>query len=186
MRLLRVAFLLACLACLAVVLVNGVWEGRLTRINHTWIVDLDRAPVWAPPEMPTYQRFATTFEGSDDFPAESMGGLAIERVLGIEEMALALLFHLWMLTVLAGLLYLLLRTGRRDLVLHLALFAGIGLTSSAVLCLGVWLAFGGWGPPAPTLFAALGLAVGLRAGFVSWRRRSAADAHSSATFLDEP
>lgn len=183
MRLLRFGFLLT---CFAMVLVNGVWQGRLTRMNHTWIVDLGRAPVWAPPEVPRYERFAREFKGSDDFPAEAATGLTIERVLGVEWMAVSLLLHLWLLTVVGGLLYLVLRRERRDPVLHLALFTGLGMTASAAACFGVWLTFGGWGPPAPLLFAALGVAAGLPAGIASWRRLGAADTHSRATLIDEP
>jgi hypothetical protein len=71
------------------------------------------------------------------------------------------------------LLYLAMRGERRDLTLHLALSAGIGLTAGAVACIGLWFLFGGWGPPAPEFFGGPGLVVGVVGGLASFKRDSA-------------
>jgi hypothetical protein len=167
---LRWVLLLACLGCVALVALNGRWEGRLTRGNHTWIVDLGRAPVWVPPSDPTYARFREDFKESEGFPAEGSPGLTVQRVLKLDWMAVDLLLYLWPVTVVGGLLYLAVRGERRDLILHLGLAAGIGLTAGAAACIGLWLLFGGWGPPAPEFFGGLGLVAGIVVGLVSFKR----------------
>ena len=167
---LRWVFLLACLGCVAVVAWNGRWEGRLTRGNHTWIVDLDRTPVWTPPPDPSYARFQKDFKESQSFPAEETPDLAIRRALKLDWMAVDLLVYLWPVSVVAGLLYLATRGTRRDLILHLGLSAGIGLSAGAAACMGLWLLFGGWGPPVPEFFGGLGLVVSLVAGLASFKR----------------
>ncbi|HTU20910.1 MAG TPA: hypothetical protein VMG10_22855 [Gemmataceae bacterium] len=75
-----------------------------------------------------------------------------------------LLLYLWSVTAASGLLYLALRRERRDLILHLGLWAGIGLTAAATACIALWLMIGGWGPPAPEFFGGLGLVVGVIVG----------------------
>jgi hypothetical protein len=167
---LRWIFLVACLGAAAIVACNGRWEGRLTLENTTWIVGLGRAPVWAPPPDPPYARFQEDFKDSEGFPAEGMPGITIQRVLKLDWMAVDLLLYLWAVTVASGLLYLAMRGERRDPILHLGLFAGIGLTAGAAACIGLWLLFGGWGPPDPELFGGLGLAVGLIVGLGSLKR----------------
>ena len=167
MRALRRIFVLACLGCVGLVASNGRWEGRLTRVTHTWIVDLGRAPIWAPPPEPSYATFEKDFKASEGFPAEGTPGLTITRVLKTDWMAVDVLLYLWAVTLAAGLLYLATRRANRDLVLHLALSAGIGLSAAAVACGALWLSFGGWGPPAPALFGGLGLIAGIVGGFVS-------------------
>jgi hypothetical protein len=167
---LRWIFLVACLGSAALVAWSGRWEGRLTLGNHTWIVDLGRAPVWAPPPDPPYARFQEDFKESERFPTEGTPGITIQRVLKLDWMAVDLLLYLWAVTVASGLLYLATRGERRDLILHLGLSAGIGLTAGAAACIGLWLMFGGWGPPFPEFFGGLGLVGGVVAGLGSFRR----------------
>src|SRR5262245_4182605 len=106
MRSLRWVVLLACLGSIALVTWNGRWEGRLTWGNHTWIADLGRAPVWAPPPAPPYGRFQEDFKESEGFPVEGSPGLTIRRVLKVDWMVVDLLLYLWPVTVVSGLLYL--------------------------------------------------------------------------------
>jgi hypothetical protein len=166
MHFLRWLFLLVCLGCVALVGINGRWEGWLTGPNCAWTVDLDRAPIWAPPPEPD-------FNESETFPPQGAPGLTIKRVLRVDRMAFDLLLSLWLATVICGVLYLATRGRRRDLVLHVGLFVGIGLTAGAITCVGLWLVFGGWGPPSPGFFGGLGLFGGIVAGLVSFRRESA-------------
>jgi hypothetical protein len=91
------------------------------------------------------------------------------RVLAIERTSLLLLFYLWPTTWLAGLLYLAIRGPRRDRILHISLFAAIGLTCGAFICCGMWLLLGGWGPPAPVIFGFMGILSGVLAGMLTYR-----------------
>src|SRR5262249_2371028 len=172
-RRLRWMLLLAWFGCVALVLGKGRWEGRLTLEGTTWIVDLGRAPIWAPPPEPLYARFQVDFKRSEGFPAEGTPGLTIRRVLKVDWMAVDLLLYLWPVTVAGGLLYLAIRRKRRDLVLHLGLAVGLGLTGGAAACIGLWLLFGGWGPPGPEVLGGLGLGGGSVGGLVSFQRESA-------------
>jgi hypothetical protein len=167
---LRWIFLVACLGSAALVAWTGRWKGRLTLGNHTWIVDLGRAPVLAPPPDPPYARFQEDFTDSEGFPAERTPGFTIQRVLKLDWMVVDLLLYLWAITVASGLLCLAMRGERRDLILHLGLSAGIGLTAGAAAYIGLWLLFGGWGPPSPELFGGLGLVGGVVVGLGSFRR----------------
>jgi hypothetical protein len=173
MHFLRWLFLLVCLGCVALVGINGRWEGWLTGPNCAWTVDLDRAPIWAPPPEPVYATFQKDFNESETFPPQGAPGLTIKRVLRVDRMAFDLLLSLWLATVICGVLYLATRGRRRDLVLHVGLFVGIGLTAGAITCVGLWLVFGGWGPPSPGFFGSLGLFGGIVGGLVSFRRESA-------------
>lgn len=167
---LRWIFLVACFGCVVIDVWNGRWEGRLTLGNHTWIVDLGRAPVWAPPPVPPYARFWEDFKDSKEFPAEGTPNLTLHHVLKLNWMVFDLLLYLWLVTAVSGLLYLALRRERRDLILHLGLWVGIGLTAGATVCIGLWLMLGGWGPPAPDFFGGLGLVMGVIVGLWTFQR----------------
>jgi len=173
MYFLRWAFLLACLGCVALVAMNGRWNGRLTEASCTWIVDLDRAPIWAPPPEPVYATFQKDFNESETFPPQDAPGLTITRVLRGDQMTIDLLLYLWPVTVICGVLYLAARGQRRDRVLHVGLSAGIGLTAGAITCVALLLIFGGWGPPVPWFFGGLGLFGGIVGGLVSFKRQIA-------------
>jgi hypothetical protein len=174
MSVVRWLFLLACLSCFAIVACNGRWEARLTDAKYTTIVDLGRSPLWAPPPVPTHARFRDEVEDSEAirkgrFPSESSSRGTIVLVLRLDWMAVDLLLYLWPVTVVAGLLYLAGRGKRRDLILHLGLSAGIGLTVAAVTCVGVWMLYGGWGPPDPESYGGYGLLLGILVGLISFR-----------------
>jgi len=169
---LRWFFVAAFFGCIAVVAANARWEARLVRANHTWIVDLGRSPVWAPPSSDiTYARFKKDFSESNTFPTEDAPGTTIQRSLKIEWMAADFMLYLWPVSIVAGLLYLTLRGSQRDLILHVGMSVGIGLTTAVVVCVGIWILFGGWGPPAPEVFGGLGLLVGIIAGLGSFGPR---------------
>jgi hypothetical protein len=101
-----------------------------------------------------------------------MPDLTIKPILKVDWMAADLLLYLWPVTVVGGVLYLAIRGRRRDVILHLGMCAGLGLTVGAVACIGLWLLFGGWGPPAPELFGGLGLVAGIVGGLGSFKRES--------------
>lgn len=173
MHILRWVFLSVCLGYVALVACNGRWQGNLIQTNYgTWIVDLERAPIWSPPPEPVYTTFQKDFKNSENFPTEDDSSFTIKRVIRVDWMIVDLLLYLWPITVINGLLYYFTRGRKRDFVLHLGLFVGIGLTAGAVLCVGLWMLFGGWGPPSPEFFGILGLAGGILGGLVSFKRGS--------------
>jgi hypothetical protein len=177
MRIIRKVFLAAVLGCFIVSVSFAHWQCKLVQGNYTWIVNLERAPVWAPPELTTYAEFQEEFAGSEDFPAAEAPGLSVHRVLQLEWMALDLLLCLWLVTLIAGLLYLLERGGERDITLQCALSVGTMMTLSGLVCIGLWLLHGGWGPPVPVLFGGMGLAAGLLLGLAqfAWHHNQPAD-----------
>jgi len=170
MYVLRWGFLLACLASILIVAWGGRWEGRLHQADRgTWILDLGRAPIWAPPADPSYASFRDNFKESQDFPVEGTTQMTIGRVMRIDWMVTDFLLYLWPVTLIGGLGYLAVRKGRRSLILHLGLSIGIGLTIGAATCLGLWLLFGGWGAPAPNFFGGMGSVMGIVFGLASFR-----------------
>ena len=166
MRFLRWAFLAACLGGSAPVVWNGRWQGELSHGNRTWIIDLDRAPIWSPPANPTFARFTEAFKESKELPSEETPGVTTGRSLKVDEMIVELLLYFWLVTVATGFLYFAGRGQRRDRVLHVVLSVGIGLTAALVVCAGLWATLGGWGPPFPEFLGGLGLALGI---VVGWR-----------------
>lgn len=167
---LRWIFLAACFGSVVITVWNGRWEGRLSSRYNTFIIDLGRAPVWAPPPVPPHARFREVFKDLEVFPAQGTPGLTIQRVLKWDWMVVDLLLYLWLVTAASGLLYLALRGERRDRILHLGLWAGFGLTAGATACFGLWLMLGGWGPPDPEFFGGLGLVMGIIVGLWTFTR----------------
>ena len=153
------------------------WEAAVSIDDRSWIIDLPRAPLWAGPAVPAYSAFAEF----PDLPPLRPAGATIQRSLRFDWMMQDFMLWLWGLCMGCGLLYLMLRDGRRDWILHEALAIGIGLTISAGACVGLWMVFGGWGPPAPLVFGITGLLAGLIVGaakyesepLVLWRDRKA-------------
>jgi hypothetical protein len=94
----------------------------------------------------------------------------ITRVCRSDEVFFRFFLHLWGLTVVFGGFYLVfvLGGGRVDFIFHLVLSIAIGLTVSAGLCVGIWAAAGGWGPPAPWLFGLVGSCGGLLVGLITY------------------
>ena len=168
MHALRLIFVLACLGCVAYEAENVPWEGHLMAPGrHPAIVELGRSPIWAPPPEPTYATFED-FRGFPDFPDQGTPGLEIRRVLAVDWIEMDLMLYLWAVTVTCGLVYLAVRGRRRDIVLHLVLWAGIGLTAGIALSMMRWLAVRG--PAYELWFGGLGLVGGIVGGLLSFRR----------------
>jgi hypothetical protein len=165
----QILFLVVVASSLRVVATRVEWEGRLRVANFTWITHLPLGPLWNPPEAPTYELFRDSF---DDLPPAGAPGLSIERILKWDWTLADLLLYLWVVNGLFGLLYLMLRRGRRDLVLHCGLGTALGLTGGAMACIGLWLVFGGWGPPCPEFFGLTGAIIGLLGSRLSWHRNA--------------
>jgi hypothetical protein len=164
LKVLRLLFLMAFVGCLTMAAARAQWEGQFVVGNHTWLIHLPRAPIWSPPDVPTYSEF----QGFPDLPPASTPDLTIRRVLKWDWTIVELLLSVWGITVLFSAAYIVWRGERRDFLFHSILGAAIGMTSGAVLCLGVWLLCGGWAPPAPELFGLAGLVVGLFGALLDW------------------
>ncbi|EMI22708.1 membrane protein [Rhodopirellula maiorica SM1] len=132
---------------------TAIWEARYTAGNGTCIIQLPETAIWAPPSIPAYSEFAATF---DHLPQTQPPNSRIYRLLKWDWMLLELLFYCLGSFVLVAPLYWLTRRANPDPVLHVTTWIGIGMTGSAVVCLVLWLAFGGWGPPAPLFLVSLG------------------------------
>jgi len=137
--------------------------------ERTWFIDLDRRPVWSPPDVPAYGQFQDVFK---DLPAEATPGLSITRALMWDWMLVDLLLYLWGVAAAFGILYLLARGRRRDPVLHGALCLGAAMMAAAAACFGLWLLVGGWGAPAPELFGLVGVAAGTLLAILTYKPAS--------------
>ena len=134
---------------------NSHYEARLWTGSGTYIIALDRAPIWSPPPLPDYAAFTSTF---DNLPSFQPTGFTITRVHRWSWTLLGVALNFVPIALVTALVYFPLRERLRDPVLHLVGWIGIGLAGSAVLCILLWLISGGWGPPAPLFFAGLGIA----------------------------
>ena len=100
---LRWLFVVASLVCVVDAAWSENWEGHLTSRDSTWIMSLERAPIWPPPEPPSYEEFREEFGESEGFPDANAPDLSIDPVLNLEFTATDLLLRLWPVAVLAGL-----------------------------------------------------------------------------------
>ena len=140
---------------------------------HRFLMDLDSRPLWDPPHAPARSAFEAHF---------SRGSLPDGGVITV--------FHewdLWLHGVLAAwwvgsllivpvsfLVY------RRNRALGSLARLGAGLVVAALACLLLWLAIGGWGPPAPLFFGVMGLLGGSLWASVYARNAPAASAAEEA------
>jgi hypothetical protein len=170
MIIIRILFLVLGLGCIVAVAWNGRWEGRLLQADDMWTINLGQTPIWSPPPVPSYSSFKETFQNSRDFPVEGMSKYRIQRVLKLDWMFLDFLLYFWPISGLCGLVYLMVGKENRDLLLYQGFTTGIGLTVAAVLCFGLWMILGGWGPPYPVFFGLLGLVLGFFGGASTFGR----------------
>lgn len=147
---------------LAVMSFRGQWEAQLrTSDAGTFISQLPNAPIWQPPPVPEYGHFTKLF---DSLPNVQPDTAAIFVLFRWDWVAIELFLWLWLVTSAVGVLYVMTRGAYVDILLHFVLNIAIGLTVGACACVGLWLAFGGWGPPAPLFFATCGLILGIAIG----------------------
>ena len=166
---LRLLLLAGCLGAIAVSAATAPWEARLVQGNHSWIMDLGRHPAWQPPAAPDYQSFRQHFEQSREFPPPN-GGWAIRASYDPVDVALAAVAYFWPVALVCGLLYLVVRGPRRDVVLHCALHVAAGLSVAVAACVALWCLVGGWGAPAVGCFGVLGLVGGSISGVASFSK----------------
>lgn len=168
----RGMFVIGSVGLLVAVSLRGQWEARLrTTDAGTFISHLPTTPVWQPPAVPAYHHFTEIF---DNLPAEQPNSSIIAIVTRWDWMALEVLLWFWLLASFIGVLYIMARGACVDTLLHFVLHLAIGLTLGAIACVGLWLMFGGWGPPAPLFFGTCGLILGIVLGVARLRQVNAA------------
>lgn len=120
------------------------------------------APLWAGPASLTASEFIALWPADSELRLDPAG----RTETGINwEFLIEGLVASWVLY--AGLLWPVFFFARTRRAWNRALRFSLGLFAGAALCFGLWLIFGGWGPPSPLLFALLGIFLGWR-----WSRRA--------------
>ncbi len=165
----KYVILVVSVAAVLITFGNSYYDGHLWTGSSTYIIDLDRSPLWSPPPSPDYAAFKSTF---DDLPSSKPAEFTITRVhkWSWTLLDLALLFLL--IGLISALVYFPLRKRLHDPVLHYAGWIGMGLAGSAILCFVLWVLVGGWGPPVPLLFTVLGVVSGAVVAAITWRSES--------------
>jgi hypothetical protein len=161
----RWIFLLLTLGVLAWSVQNVPWKTHYFAPGETHsrmtIVHGER-PLWSAPPSLTVAEFAASWSHDSDTHIDPAG----RTVTGIWwGMWLEGTIALWVLF--AALLWPVFFFARSRRPWNRALRFSLGLFAGAALCFGLWLIFGGWGPPSPILFALLGIFLGWR-----WSRRA--------------
>jgi len=161
----RFIFLTCLTLCGLLALNNARWEGHLTHSYQSWIIDLERSPAWRPPPKPGFEIFHEHFKKSLSSLHANPTSARIDRVLKLDTMALEFFLYAWPVLIIFGLMNISKKGDVRDVVLHLGFCAAIGLSMGALLCILLWLVFGGWGPPIPMLFGLVGIYGGIVYGY---------------------
>lgn len=164
---LRCLFLFSVVVAVGVILHHGRWEARYRTVEGTWIIDLDTAPTWRPPSKPAFDRFQEAF---DDLPPHQPHGTSIVLLLKWRSMIIDSILCVWGITAVFAVVYLRVKTERRDFSLHCIASVAAALTGSAAICVALWIILGGWGPPQPLLFGVLGLTAGVVLGAKTYAR----------------
>ncbi|MBI3502894.1 MAG: hypothetical protein HY063_13975 [Bacteroidetes bacterium] len=161
MRALKFIFLLLNVAGLVWAAYNARWECCLQIENKTISCIVYDCPLWQPPPKPAYKEFQSSDEPLPDNPKN----IEISRDIQYDSVALFYLIALWISSALIGIVYRIIRMERRDRLLHIISWIGLGGTIGTIATIVLWLIFGGWGPP--VFFGILGLSAGLVIGFAT-------------------
>lgn len=132
---------------------DGRWESRYATNEGSYLMDLDSIPIWDKPSPPSIDDFIEHFSGSF---LPSAGEITVYHKW---DWWLVDVFMVWLIgsLVIAPISFV---AFRRDRFLGVFARVGAGLIASALVCVLLWLVFGGWGPPAPLFFAVIGLVAG--------------------------
>ena len=169
MRFLRLLLLGLLTVSVLLTVGRGSWEARLATGKVTDIIDLPTGPVWSPPAVPTYEVFAKRFT---DLPPDMVSGVTIVRVFQYDTAMMEFVSFVAISVTFCGALYFLTRGDSRDVILHYALFIGLGFVAATFACFGLWILGGGWGPPFPLFFAFLGSGFGIFIGKARWSKNA--------------
>ena len=132
----RIAFLIAIAAC--VFLATGFvrWYAALELGQRKWEVESVTGPLWWPPSLSSFTSMSGSQEPfSEEFqlPPPDTPGLTITRTPFLRQMVGNLLFYLWWVLLLFGVIYFIGRGDKRDLLLHCGVGIWSGLTTAAAL-----------------------------------------------------
>ncbi len=136
---------------------HGRWESAyIVQEDHgsaSYLMDLTSRPLWDQPSAPSIADFTQHFSGSS---LPNAGAITVYHKW--DWWALDV-FMIWLIgsLLIAPLAFIIFR---RERALGVFARVGAGLIASALACFFLWLAIGGWGPPAPLFFAVIGLIAG--------------------------
>jgi len=113
-------------------------------------MDIESSPLWSRPSNPTFDDFEAHFS---EIELPDGGVISVYNRWGwwIIDLTMVLLVGFLIFTPASFL------SATRNKPLGVFARIGAGLIISALSCLLLWLIVGGWGPPAPLVFAVIGL-----------------------------
>ncbi|MCB1121914.1 MAG: hypothetical protein KJT03_10220, partial [Verrucomicrobiae bacterium] len=136
---------------------HGQWESayiiQVDQVAHNYLMDLNSTPLWSQPNLPTFTDFSDHFSGSS---LPEGGEIMIYHKW---DWWFLDLFLIWLIgsMVIAPISFI---VYPQDRTLGVIARIGAGLIAFAPASFILWVAAGGWGPPAPLFFATLGLLFG--------------------------
>lgn len=141
-----------------------VVKGVVSTANDTgtFIIDLHTRPLWSPPTVPAYEIFRQTFP---ELPPKEPSDAISLRIFRYDYTVFILILYAAASSAVSGLLYLFMRRGARDVVLHYALFVAVGYASLMVLCYPLYC----WG--SEMAFSLIGVGFGFFLSTILWRRQ---------------
>lgn len=158
---LRLIFFALLAAVVLLAGLHGSWEAHLKCLGGTFIIDLPVRPVWSPPMVPAYDFFRQTF---NELPVKEPANAVALRIFRYDNTLFEFIFYAAVVSAVFGIVYLLIRRGARDVVLHHALFVAIGYVLVMVPCYPLWC----WG--SGMAFSILGAVFGVFLGWALWTR----------------
>lgn len=158
------------LACVVWVMASAPWQASLRTNLVTYFLPPERAPLWAPPPLPTFEAFQGTFQFSDPIPVKGSADALITREIIVERFIFDLLVRLLPILLIAGAIARIAGLDRNDITLHLALPAGIGLAIGILASLSLFFFANGLFPPLLLLLGIAGLLTGAALGLNSFSR----------------
>ncbi len=169
-RLLRFVLFLTILACVVWVMASAPWQARLRTNLVTYFLPTARAPLWAPPPMPTFEAFQSMFQFGDPPPVKGSADALITREVIVERLIFDLLVRLLPILLITGAVARIAGLNRKDITLHLTLPAGIGLATGFLASLSIFFFANGLLPTLLLLLSIAGLLTGAALGLNSFSR----------------
>jgi hypothetical protein len=171
MRNLRLLLFALLIASVLLAASRAFWEAHLVCPipvsagidRQTFIIDLQAQPIWSPPTVPTYDIFRQSFS---ELPVKEPSDAVSLRIFRYDETVFLFILFAAVSSAVCGLLYLFIRKGMRDIVLHYALFVAVGYVLLMVPCYPIWC----WG--GEMIFSLFGIGFGILLGTLLWKRHA--------------
>src|ERR1700722_3563157 len=146
---------------------EAVYEITANGDGEQYLIVVPDKPLWSTPSPLSYADFSKQFSTDDTIKP---GGRTSVRINW--DWLLEGLFLNWLVIfVCYSLVYALGFRKSQSIAAAFFFRTGLGLVGSAVVCILLWLLFGGWGPPAPVFFGVIGVLIGSIIGFIHLRKR---------------